>query len=288
MTSALEVRSAGPLITVQDFGRPGYAHLGVPRSGALDAPALALANRLVGNAADAAGLEITMSGCTLRAIDAATIAISGAIARLTIDGREHGYAEPVAVRPGATVQVGPAIAGVRTYLAVAGGIDVPPVLGSCSTDTLSGLGPAPLRAGDVLSIGPATGEPPHVDFVPPPRVGETPVRLQIRLGPRDEWFTREARVLLTKAYTLSVDSNRIGARLAGVPLPRVDAGRQLPSEGIVMGAVQVTAGGMPLVFLADHPTTGGYPVIAVVDSADLPRLAQARPGDSVMFHGLER
>jgi biotin-dependent carboxylase-like uncharacterized protein len=287
MSPALEVRSAGPLTTVQDLGRPGFAHLGVPRSGALDAPALALANRLVGNATNAAGLEITMSGCTLRATEAATIAITGAIARLAVDGREHGHAALVHVRAGAVVQIGSPVAGVRTYLAVAGGIDVPPVLGSRSTDTLSGLGPPPVRAGDVLPMGTADGEPPPVDFVPPRRADGI-VRLRIRFGPRDDWFTREARALLTTPYTLSVDSNRIGARLAGAALPRVDAGRQLPSEGIVIGAVQVTAGGMPLVFLADHPTTGGYPVIAVVDGADLPRLAQARPGDSVMFHGSER
>jgi biotin-dependent carboxylase-like uncharacterized protein len=287
MSRALEVRSAGPLTTVQDLGRPGLAHLGVPRSGALDPPALALANRLVGNAVSTACLEITMSACTLLATDATTIVITGAIARLAVDGREHGYATPVHVRAGAVVQIGSPIAGVRTYLAVAGGIDVPPVLGSRSTDTLSGLGPPPVRAGDVLPIGTHDGEAPPVDFVPPRRADGI-VPLRIRFGPRDDWFTREARALLTTPYTLSVDSNRIGARLVGAALPRLDAGRQLPSEGIVIGAVQVTAGGMPLVFLADHPTTGGYPVIAVVDGADLPRLAQARPGDSVMFHGSER
>lgn len=293
MTGALEIASAGPLTTIQDLGRPGLAHLGVPRSGALDAPALALANRLVGNPANAAGLEVTLSGCSWRATTSMTIAVTGAAAPVTVEGRSYGYGEPVALRAGAFVTIGPPITGVRTYLAVAGGIAVAPVLGSRSTDTLSGLGPPRVRDGDVLPIGVASAEPATtVDFVPPPITG--PLRLRIRWGPRDDWFTPTARELLASPYTVSVNSNRIGARLAGPALERVDAGRQLPSEGIVAGAVQVTADGRPLVFLADHPTTGGYPVIAVVDAADLPRLAQARPGDTVTLetfregHGSQR
>jgi biotin-dependent carboxylase-like uncharacterized protein len=292
VTGALDIRFAGPLTTIQDLGRPGLAHLGVPRSGALDAPALALANRLVGNPVDAAGLEVTMSGCSFRVTAPVTIAVTGAPARITVEGRNHGYGEPVALRAGALVTIGPPIASVRTYVAVAGGIDVAPVLGSRSTDTLSGLGPPRVRDGDVLSIGNALAEPVTVDFIPPPTNG--PLRLRIRYGPRDDWFTRAARQLLETPYTMSMDSNRVGARLAGPALERIDARRQLPSEGIVAGAVQVTADGRPLVFLADHPTTGGYPVIAVVDAADLPRLAQARPGDTVTMqtfregHGSQR
>lgn len=293
MTGALEIASAGPLTTIQDLGRPGFAHLGVPRSGALDAPALALANRLVGNRASAAGLEITMSGCSWRPTRSVTIAVTGALAAVTVNGRSHGYGGPVAVRAGALVAIGPPVAGARTYVAVAGGIDVPPVLGSRSTDTLSGLGPPRVRAGDALPIGSPSGQPvATVDFVPPPITG--PLRLRMRWGPRHDWFTRAARELIQSPYTVSVDSNRVGARLAGPALERVDAGRQLPSEGIVAGAVQVTADGRPLVFLADHPTTGGYPVIAVVGAPDLARLAQARPGDTVTLqsfregHGSQR
>jgi biotin-dependent carboxylase-like uncharacterized protein len=212
-----------------------------------------------------------------------TIAVTGALAAVTVNGRSHGYGGPVAVRAGALVAIGRPVAGARTYVAVAGGIDVPPVLGSRSTDTLSGLGPPRVRDGDVLPIGPPSGQPAAtVDFVPPPITG--PLRLSMRWGPRDDWFTRAARELIQSPYTVSVDSNRVGARLAGPALERVGAGRQLPSEGIVAGAVQVTADGRPLVFLADHPTTGGYPVIAVVDAPDLPRLAQARPGDTVTLH----
>jgi biotin-dependent carboxylase-like uncharacterized protein len=293
VTGALNIRFAGAHTTIQDLGRPGLAHLGVPRSGALDTPALALANRLVGNAVDAAGLEVTMSGCSFWTTMSVTIAVTGAPAPVTIARRHHGHG-PVAVRAGALVEIGPPTAGVRTYVAVAGGIDVAPVLGSRSTDTLSGLGPPRVRAGDVLPVGSPLGAQrvAMVDFVPPP--GHGPVRLRIRYGPRDDWFTRGARELLETPYTVSAHSNRVGARLAGPALARVDAGRQLPSEGIVAGAVQVTADGQPLVFLADHPTTGGYPVIAVVDAADLPRLAQARPGDTVRMqnfregHGSQR
>jgi biotin-dependent carboxylase-like uncharacterized protein len=174
---------------------------------------------------------------------------------------------------------------VRSYLAVAGGIAVPAVLGSRSTDTLAGLGPPPLRDGDRLPVGPVTGAPPPVDFTPghPPPTG---LRLELRLGPRDDWFTPTAiDRLLRTAYTVSPVSDRIGARLTGAALPRAVAG-ELPSEPIVLGAVQVPADGQPLIFLADHPTTGGYPVIGVV--ADVTPLAQARPGTTVRFHGPQR
>jgi biotin-dependent carboxylase-like uncharacterized protein len=284
MAGAIEVRSAGPLTTIQDSGRPGLAHLGVPRSGALDAPALALANRLVGNSPAAAGLEVTMSGCALRCTTAATFAITGASARVIVDRRDRGYGEPVTVRPGAVIEIGRPTRGARIYVAVSGGIDVAPVLGSRSTDTLSGLGPPRLRDGDVLPIGADTGIATAVDFVPRRELDQT-VRLRFRWGPRDDWFTPEARSAFRTPYTVSVEANRVGARLVGAALPRREPGRQLPSEGIVIGAVQVTADGRPLVFLADHPTTGGYPVIAVVERADLCRLAQARPGDTVTFHG---
>jgi biotin-dependent carboxylase-like uncharacterized protein len=280
----IEILRAGPLTTVQDLGRPGWAHLGVPRSGALDTPALRLANRLVGNPEDAAALEITAAGCAVRLRTAGTVAVTGAFARVTVAGRPASYGVPLATPAGAVVEVGRAEYGVRSYLAVAGGIAVPPVLGSRSTDTLSGLGPAPLRDGDALPVGRASA-PSTVDFVPwrpPPAV----LRLGVRLGPRRDWFTSDAvEALLGTQYTVSALSNRVGARLAGAALPRAREG-ELPSEGVVLGAVQVPTGGQPLIFLADHPTTGGYPVIAVVD--DVTALAQAAPGTTVTFHGSER
>ncbi|MFV2017927.1 biotin-dependent carboxyltransferase family protein [Micromonospora sp. LOL_023] len=297
----IEVVRAGALTTVQDHGRPGWAHLGVPRAGALDQPALALANRLVGNPPAAAGLEVTLTGCTLRFPAGATIALTGAPATMLLGpigsgtpqpaGRRMGFLTPEPVPAGGLVRIGPASYGVRSYLAVTGGIAVPPVLGSRSTDTLAGIGPAPLADGDVLPIGerPAAGRPggllPAADAVgwsAPP----DPVRLAIRLGPRADWFTGEAvRRLFDTAYAVSPVSNRIGVRLTGAALPRAIA-EELPSEGLVLGAVQVPGDGQPLIFLADHPTTGGYPVIGVVD--DVTALAQARPGTTVEFHGPQR
>ncbi|MEV0391853.1 biotin-dependent carboxyltransferase family protein [Polymorphospora rubra] len=281
----IQVVRAGALTTVQDLGRPGWAHLGVPRSGALDGPALRLANRLVGNAETAAGVEITLTGCRLRVTRTTTVAVTGADGPLRVDGRAAGLGQPVAVPAGATVDIGAASHGVRRYLAVGGGIDVPPVLGSRSTDTLSGLGPAPLTDGDELPIGTAVPTPSTVHFTPG-RPTPDVLRLAVRLGPRDDWFTTAAvGTLLSTPYTVSPVSNRVGARLAGARLTRARAG-ELPSEGIVLGAVQVPADGQPLVFLADHPTTGGYPVIAVV--VDVAPLAQARPGTTVLFHGPQR
>ncbi|MFF5054313.1 biotin-dependent carboxyltransferase family protein [Micromonospora sp. NPDC000663] len=279
------VLRAGALTTVQDQGRPGWAHLGVPRSGALDPAALRLANRLVGNPERAAGLEITLTGCVLRPTRATTVAVTGAEVPVQVGERPGDTGRPLSVPAGAVLRIGPARRGVRSWLAVAGGIDVPPVLGSRCTDTLSGLGPPPLRDGDLLPVGRPLGDPAPVDLAigtaHPPEL-----RLTVRLGPRDDWFTPTALDLLFGTpYTVSPVSNRVGARLAGAPLPRAVAG-ELPSEGIVLGAVQVPADGQPLVFLADHPTTGGYPVIGVV--TDVTPLAQARPGTTVRFHGPQR
>ncbi|MDG4761034.1 biotin-dependent carboxyltransferase family protein [Micromonospora sp. WMMD710] len=285
MTGAVEVLRAGALTTVQDLGRPGWAHLGVPRSGALDPTALRLANRLVGNPEQAAGLEITLTGCALRLTRATTLALTGAEVTVHVGDRPGDTGRPLSVPAGAVLRIGPARRGVRSWLAVAGGIDVPTVLGSRSTDTLSGLGPPPLRDGDRLPLGRPPGEPASVDLTvgtaPPPEL-----HLSVRLGPRHDWFTPTAlERLLGTPYTVSPVSNRVGARLAGAPLPRAVAG-ELPSEAIVLGAVQVPADGQPLIFLADHPTTGGYPVVGVV--TDVTPLAQARPGTTVRFHGPQR
>lgn len=271
----LEIRRVTGLATVQDFGRPGHAHLGVPPSGALDPGALRLANRLVGNPPGAAGIEI-MGGLLLRASSPVTIALTGAPGPAFDGPRPVPLFAPVTVR---TLLIGYAETGVRRYLAVAGGVAVEPVLGSRSTDTLSGLGPPPLRAGDLLPIG-VPGVPSAVDFAPqsaPP--GE--LWLGITFGPRDEVFADPAE-LLRCAYTMSPVSDRVGARLDGPALTRADPG-ELPSEPVVTGAVQVPADGRPLIFLNDHPTTGGYPVIAVVDGQDVPRLAQAGPGTPIRF-----
>ncbi|MEW2302953.1 biotin-dependent carboxyltransferase family protein [Streptomyces sp. NPDC006655] len=284
---ALVVVRAGALTTVQDRGRPGYAHLGVPRSGALDAPAAALANRLVGNRAEAAVLETTLDGCALRARSAVVVAVTGAPCPVAVGGRPAAWGAPVVVPAGELLEVGAALSGVRSYVAVSGGIAVDKVLGSRATDLLSGLGPAPLADGTVLPLGTPAGPYARVDVVPQPSP-PTELVLRVTPGPRADWFTPEAaRVFTTRAYRVSSASNRIGLRTEGPALERARPG-ELPSEGMVLGAVQVPPDGRPVVFLADHPTTGGYPVIAVVRAADLPAAAQAVPGTPVRFVTVRR
>ncbi|MEU6406476.1 biotin-dependent carboxyltransferase family protein [Streptomyces sp. NPDC046985] len=278
---------AGALTTVQDEGRVGCAHLGVPRSGALDAPAAALANRLVGNPVGAAVLETTLDGCALRPRSEVVVAVTGAFCPVTVDGRPAAWGAPVRVPSGALLEVGAATAGVRGYVALSGGVAVEPVLGSRSTDLLSGLGPAPLAVGALLPLGPSTGPPARVDVAPQPRPPAELV-LHVVLGPRGDWFTGEAlRRFTSRPYRVSPHSNRIGLRIEGPALARAREG-ELPSEGMVLGAVQVPPDGGPVVFLADHPTTGGYPVIGVVRARDLPAAAQAAPGTPVRFAAVRR
>ncbi|MFE7840758.1 biotin-dependent carboxyltransferase family protein [Streptomyces sp. NPDC057474] len=279
---ALVVVRAGALTTVQDQGRPGLAHLGVPRSGALDAPAAELTKRLVGNPPGAAVLETTLNGCSVRPRSTVTMAVGGAPCPVTVDGHPAPWGAPVRVPGGALLDIGAARSGVRSYLAVSGGVTVEPVLGSRSTDLLSGLGPPPLTDGTVLPLGRPSHHHTRADVVPhlaPP----SELVLRVTLGPRDDWFTDAALRSLTRhPYAVSSASNRIGLRTEGPALERSRAG-ELPSEGMVLGAVQVPPDGRPVVFLADHPTTGGYPVIAVVHPADLPGAAQATPGTPVRF-----
>jgi biotin-dependent carboxylase-like uncharacterized protein len=277
---SVTVLRADGLVTVQDRGRIGYAHLGVPRAGALDGPAAELGNRLVGNLDGSAVLEVTLGGLALRTGRALTFAVTGAECDVRAGGRARAFAEPVTVPAGAEVSLGPARSGVRSYLAVAGGFDVAPVLGSRSTDTLAGLGPAVVVAGTVLPVGVSTGAPRPVDVR-----RDVLARSRVRLvpGPRLDWFAEDTVRRLTGGdYVVTADSNRIGLRLHGPGLNRVSAA-ELPSEGMVSGAVQVPPDGQPVVLLHDHPVTGGYPVVGVVVSADLPVCAQLRPGDALRF-----
>ncbi len=277
----MRVLAPGPLTTVQDLGRPGYGHLGVPPSGALDPDALRVANRLVGNPETAAGLETTFGGLAVVLDAPRYLALTGAPAPLTVDGRPAPLYAPFHAPAGARVALGTPSAGIRSYVAVGGGIAVPPVLGSRSADLLAGLGPAALSVGDLLPVGEPSSPPSAVDVAPvwPPGDGT----LRLYPGPRDDWFTDEALDLLTsRPYRVTTHSNRIGVRLSGPALTRRRTD-ELPSEGLVTGAVQVPANGQPVVFLADHPTTGGYPVIGVIDSRDLAIAAQARPGAQLAF-----
>ncbi|MDX3192036.1 biotin-dependent carboxyltransferase family protein [Streptomyces sp. MN03-5084-2B] len=276
---SLEVLDPGRYALVEDLGRPGYAHLGVAPSGALDTASLRLANRLVGNREAAAGIEALLGGLSVRFTTTATAAVTGPGVGVRVDGRPVGSHAPVPVRAGQTLTLGTPSAGLRCYLAVSGGIAVEPVLGSRSRDVLSGIGPPPLRAGDVLPLG-APGIPVGADVVVAVRApGELVV--PVTLGPRDDWFDDPAGGLAA-GWTITAESNRVGLRLDGTPLRRAVDG-ELPSEGVVTGAIQVPPSGLPVVFLADHPTTGGYPVAAVVKTAALSALAQARPGTRIRF-----
>lgn len=292
------VRRPGLLTTIQDLGRAGYAHLGVPLAGAVDVPSLRLANRLVGNAAGTAALEITMAGPELVPEAPTVVALTGGRVEASVDGRPLAMNMAQPVPPGGVLSIGRVTEGVRSYLGVRGGIDVEPVLGSRSTDTLSGLGPARLTAGMHLPVGSSyAGSPPeeHADrpsqhaagspleqVVLPPNVGRETV-LRVTLGPRADLFVPAAADALQETvWTVTPRSDRTGVRLAGPPLGRRH-GRELPSEGLVTGSVQVPPDGQPILFLANHPATGGYPVIAVVVSADVPLAAQARPGSRVRF-----
>ena len=279
----IEVVRPGALATIQDSGRPGYAHLGVPHAGAADQASLRLANRLVGNAEGAAGMEITLGGAALRFTHGTWIALTGAPAPLRLGRHEVGRNAVLWAPGGSLLDVDVPARGVRTYLAVRGGIDVPPVLGSRSTDVLSGLGPAPLAAGDLLDTGdPVRCAPMEVDEAPGVDLPQRPV-LRVLPGPREQWFAGEALATLTSTqYTVAPASNRVGVRLEGPALTR-SSSRELPSEGMVTGALQVPPDGQPILFLADHPTTGGYPVIGVVASDDVPLAAQLRPGQPVRF-----
>lgn len=271
----IEIVEPGALATIQDLGRTGYAALGVPPSGAFDRAALRTANRLVGNPDGAGAVEITLGGLTARLLDAATLALTGAACPGTLD-----WGAAVSVPAGTTVRLGMPRTGLRSYLAVRGGIDVPPVLGSRSTDMLSGLGPPALRRGDVLPIGRTRGPVSGAHAVPPvPSTALTP--LPVLLGPRDDWFATSAVDTLTDiAWAVRSDSDRVGIRLDGPPLARVRAG-ELPSEPTLPGALQVPPDGRPILLGPDAPVTGGYPVIAVV--LDLDPAAQLRPGDTVRF-----
>lgn len=285
----VEVLATGALALVQDLGRPGRAAAGVGRSGAADRAALRLANRLVANAEDAAAIETTFGGLAVRAgTDLAApllVALSGAPAPATVDRTPVGHLALVRLGSGQTLRIGTPTTGLRTYLAVRGGIDVAPVLGSRATDMLAGLGPARLEPGTVLPIGPEPDAYPLVDVAPAASPSGGTVTLRAVLGPRADWV-RDPGGLHGSTWTVTDRSDRVGMRLSGGDLAR-SRSDELPSEGMVRGAIQVPPGGEPVLFLADHPVTGGYPVVAVVIDADVDRAAQVRPGQQVRFRLVE-
>jgi len=291
--AALQVKATGLLTVFQDLGRHGQAGQGVSASGAMDQAALKAANRLVGNPSDFAALETVGGGLQLQSLGETVVAVTGADSPLAVkaaDGRRWtapGH-QAVALADGDVLSIGQPAAGARCYVAARGGFAVAPVLGSCATDTLAKVGPAPLAVGDVLGLRPAhagavVGEPelPAADL---PTL-EQEVVLDVVMGPRTDWFTPDAvERLAAQRWQVTPQSNRVGLRLAGeVPLERAVAG-ELPSEGTALGALQVPPSGQPVLFLADHPLTGGYPVIATVAPYHLDRAGQIPVGAWLRFH----
>lgn len=269
----LQILSPGLHSVLQDTGRIGQTGQGVSRSGALDLGALRAANRAVGNRSDMACVETVLGGLRFTCHGHAVIAVTGAQAPVTLTSASglqwpvDNY-QPIELAPGDTVTLGAPSAGLRSYLAIRGGFDVTPVLGSLSTDTLAQVGPPALAAGDHLGFTPPTGgtsvslsEAPAFAL---PKTADT-VTLDVLMGPRSDWFTADAiERLSSQPWQVTAQSNRVGIRLAGeTPLERSNH-QELPSEGTAVGAIQVPASGQPVLFLADHPLTGGYPVIAVV------------------------
>jgi len=290
---AIEVVASGLQAVFQDLGRPGQARQGVAASGAMDRGALRAANRLVGNAPGDACIEIVYGGFQMRAHGACVVAVTGARGELTLrDASGASWSVPghqaMALNDGDTLSLGQPEAGIRYYLAVRGGFDIEPVLGSRSTDTLARVGPEPLAAGDRIGVLPAgqgaiVGAPelPAADLP----VQNTEVVLDVVLGPRTDWCDADAVALLSRqAWTVTPQSNRVGIRLNGdTPLQRANHA-ELPSEGTRKGSIQVPASGQPVLFLADHPLTGGYPVIGSVAPWHLDRAAQIPIGARVRFN----
>jgi biotin-dependent carboxylase-like uncharacterized protein len=282
--SGIRVVEPGLLATMQDLGRPGAASLGVSSSGALDRAALRTAHRLLGNPEGAAGIEVTMGGLRAIADVDAWFAVTGAWGRILLGGREVDPYEAHRWRAGEELHLDWFAHGARGYLAVRGGLEASAVLGSRATDLLAGLGPRALRAGDIVPIAADAVAPIPIAAVAPwgaPHDDE--LEVELAPGPRGDWFTASAhRTLFETVWTASNDANRIGLRLDGPSLERAREG-ELPSEGLVPGAMQVPPSGRPTIILADGPVTGGYPVIAVVTDAALDLLAQARPGTRIRF-----
>lgn len=307
--TTIRVLAPGLLTTVQDLGRPGHAALGVSACGAADAVALRLGNQLVGNPAAAAALEMTLVGATLLFESAAWVALTGAPCEAR---RGRGAADELAVpmwtalrlEAGETLRCRAISEGARTYLSVAGGLDVPRVLGSAATHVRSGLGGQQgraLRAGDELRVAPSATAPRPgtisratlATLYPPCQ----PRLLRVTAGPQSEQLAAAFASLLIAEYEVSPRSDRMGVRLIGPPLlgsegPSLQAGGagvatarpgELLSQGVFLGAVQLPADGLPILLSVDHQTTGGYPVIAGVIAADLGRLGQLRPAERVRF-----
>src|SRR5882762_1226285 len=304
----IEVQAPGLLTTVQDLGRDGFGPMGVSPSGAADVVSLRLGNRLVGNAEGAAGLEMTLLGGTFGFPDGAELALSGSDFGATLDGEPVDMWTAFEAKPGHVLRTGPTRSGARCYLCVRGGINVNPFLGSASTHILSGLGGhegRALKKGDVLTIGPAKMEGQKRTGRNACSTGGAGIagkrrlaaqaleRVKIRKvlrvtpGPQSDWFPESAqKIFYESAYRVAEESNRMGIRLLGEAI-QAPAGGEMISEGVALGAIQVPEGGLPIILFVEQQTTGGYPKIANVISADFHSLGQVRPRDEIRFERVE-
>ena len=287
----IQVQAPGLLTTVQDLGREGLGSLGVSPSGAADAISLRLGNRLVGNPEGAAGLEMTLLGGTFVFPQRAVIALTGSDFGPTLDGAAADLWTSIEVKPGQTLRIGSTRSGARCYLCVQGGIAVKPLLGSASTHLLSGLGGYQGRAllkGDVLQVAPTTA-PFQKNTVAPRAVEQLAPRkiLHVTPGPQSDSFPEASRRrFYAGTYRVAEDSNRMGLRLEGPAIPQDSSGEMI-TEGVSLGAIQITAGGLPIILFVEQQTTGGYAKIANVISADLHSLGQLRPRDEIRFQQVD-
>jgi len=283
----IHVEAPGLLTTVQDLGRPGYGTLGVSASGAADAIALRLGNRLVGNSENAAALEMTLLGGAFSFSDRMVVALTGSDFGATLDGHAVPLWTALNVAPGQKLQVGSTRSSARCYLCVQGGITVKMFLGSASTHLLSGLGGLQgraLRKGDVLSVGPASSEFSHkriaADVLDQLAARKT---LRVTEGPQWGGFSESAKNLfLTSTYRVTEEANRMGLRLEGAPINSTSETPMI-TEGVSLGAIQIPSGGQPIILFVEQQTTGGYPKIANIISADMASVGQLRPRDEIRF-----
>lgn len=286
----IHVTDPGPQTTVQDLGRTGQLRYGIPPSGPLDMRAFVVANRLVGNADGAAGLECTLMGPRFTVASACAMAVTGAEAPVTVNGEAVPQWATVALMPGDAVRVAAARAGVRIYVALSGGLDVPLVLGSRATflrGRMGGIEGRALKRDDRLRLLPAPLPP--VRRMPPEAIPaiESEPEIRVVLGPQADRFTDEGRAaFLGGPYDVLPQSDRMGARLSG---PRIahTRGHDIISDGIALGSIQVPGDGQPIVLLVDRQSTGGYTKIATVVSFDIGRIGQARPGQRVRFRAID-
>lgn len=282
----IEVVTPGMFTTVQDLGRYGYGPLGVSPSGAADPVALRLGNRIIGNLDSDAALEMTLLGGKFLFPEGGLVALAGSDFGATLEGEPVPNYTPTVVRPGARLDLGPTRSGARCYLCVHGGIEVKPLLGSASTHILTGLGGfegRPLGKGDVLRIGPAHETQPR--SIAPEILGRLKPRKTLRatIAPQTRWFARESiEKFYASVYRVTEESNRMGLRLEGPALATPHSGHMI-SEGVSLGAIQIPAGGQPIILFVEQQTTGGYPKIASIISADLSSVGQLRPRDEIRF-----